>query len=136
VNRRRTSFRVALLFAVLLGLLALVAAQLLTRPAGAVGLLESRYQVWPPAIVLPATPVAGEYMLIVHDAAGDRLYASWHYEAGWHATIPLPLAPWAGDSYHVQVMEAPDATMILAETTRYPRAAWVMFLPFTGTLGE
>jgi hypothetical protein len=127
-ERRPTSPAVALLLAALLALVACVAAQLLTRPAGAVGLLESAYQPWPAEAIAYATPVDGWYALMEHRPAGPRRYAAWYLEAGLSATTMLPAGP-AGTVYHIQVMEGSDGSHILLETARYRRAAQVAFLP-------
>jgi hypothetical protein len=131
MRRRNTSLLEAIgVGLILLGLAVALAALLLARPAGAVGLLPSRFTASPWPSIQLVTPVSGEYMLIAHDEGGDRLFAWWPLEAGVTATIVLPRGPWAAESYHVQVMADPDATMILAETRRYE--AHTLFLAMAG----
>lgn len=127
MNRRRTSARVLLLLAVLLGLLALVAAQLLTRPAGAAPALPARYAPNPPRIVVTA-PFAGTYALIEHAPDGDRLITHATLEAGWVAHF-LMVKTDGRTPYHVQVSRGePDEPLEIWETPRYP-GIWALYLP-------
>lgn len=99
----------------------------------AVGRIESRYVPWPVEAIEYVTPVDGYYMLIVHHPTeGDDLYAAWKLEAGLTARTMLPRLHPPGTSYHIQVMEDPNASMVLLETLRYQRALQVTFLGMLG----
>jgi hypothetical protein len=88
MNRRPTSARVALLLAVLLGLLALVAIQLLTRPAGAAPAIPATLDVGAARVAITA-PITGQYVALCQEADGPSLRGPWALTAGETASVPL-----------------------------------------------
>jgi hypothetical protein len=127
MNRRPTSARVALLLAVLLGLLALVAIQLLTRPAGAAPAIPATLDLAGGRVALTA-PISGQYVALCQEADGVSLRGPWALEAGETASVPLH---GRGVPCWVQASETREGeAMLIYETPRY--TVWRAWMPEVG----
>lgn len=99
-------------------------------PVSAAPALPSRYEPWPPQIVVTA-PIPGVYVLIEHGARGDTVITHAELEAGWVARFPIVIAD-GRTPYHVQVSEwEADEALTIRETPRYT-GIWKVYLAGVG----